>query len=132
MVPYVMKVDELSVLLIEDEKPWIDRLEIVLDEVGINRFDKATSEEQATEYFRNRRYDLVISDTMHGSNHPMGPNSIREAKKLGHKSVVVALSSIVENRRLWEDLADYFFDKGRWYPDFVNGLKTVFQEKFGI
>ena len=129
-----MNVEELSVLVIEDDEDWLGFCRILLDRTGIRDYDTAKSQHQAVQHFQQRMYDLVISDTMYKDSVPMGPPSVREAHRLGQKPVVVALSSDMDNERLWkeEGLADYFFPKF----DFLNAKTTqlgrVLSEKFQI
>jgi hypothetical protein len=68
---------------------------------------------------------------MEGDGYPMGPNAVKEAKRLGQTSVVVGLSSYAGNQQLWQDLADYFYIKDKFYAA-EGGLKQVLQERFGI
>ena len=126
-----MKAEELSVLLLEDNSTWVGIGKRFLERVNIRGIDLAKNEQEAISYLTNRRYDLLLCDTMEMDNYPMGPNVAREAKKLGHTSVIVGLSASNLNKKLWEGLADYFFNKLNFY-DNDQGLRKVLQEKFQI
>lgn len=123
-----MKAGELSVLLIEDDDIEMYSGLRTLESFGIRNIDTAINEFQASRQIRENDYHLIVSDTMDKNNYPYGPSVVRRAKQLGKTSVVVGLSTYGGNAELWKGLADYFFDKHRFYA----GVKQVLKEKFGI
>ena len=125
-----MKAEELSVLLLEDDSFWLNIGKRAIEGEGIEKYNTAKDFSQALNHLKVRKYDLLICDTMQGDSYPMGPNVVREAKKLDQTSIVVALASNPLNKGLWEGLNDYFFIKNKFY--FSEDLKKVLKEKFGI
>lgn len=123
-----MKPEELSVLLIEDDNIEMGSIMRVLESNGIKNIDTASNDFQAIRQIRERVYHLIVSDTMDQNNYPYGPDVVSRAKYLGKNPVVVGLSNYSGSAELWKGLADYFFEKHRFYA----GVKQVLKEKFEI
>ena len=123
--------DGLSALLVETDANFLEIGKVELREAGLRTVETATNLEEALSCVEQKRYDLLVLDTMDGSRRLVGPAVAKEVKSKGHASIIVGLSSKLNYDKYWKGLAHYFFLKDEFYSA-GGGLTRVLQERFRI
>jgi DNA-binding NarL/FixJ family response regulator len=121
--------DQLRILLVDDNRQFIDRMICMLSEVTIiQEINVASSYEEAVDILNSQMPDLVLLDIhLPGNN---GIELLKLIKRSGWSCHVMMLSNQADEyyRKLcYKSGADHFFDKTNDFlliPDKIRNMKT--------
>jgi CheY-like chemotaxis protein len=121
--------DKLRILLVDDNRPFIERMICMLSELNIiQEINVASSYEEAINILNSQLPDLVLLDIhLPGKN---GIELLKMIKRSGWSCHVMMLSNQADEyyRRLcYSSGADHFFDKTNDFlliPDIIRNMKT--------
>ncbi|MFC1670832.1 response regulator [Spirochaetota bacterium] len=121
------KLRDLDIIIVEDEEALQKILFELFDKMG-NRVFICENGDEALEEFRNKNYDLVLTD--YGISGITGIELSARIKEINEDTVTILLSGwMLENVDEYKNVIDLFIPKPFKLDDLLKKISKVFKEK---